>query len=96
MIRRVFVIAVLVATVSTVQWDREQKREKICDDGSYLIEKDLGGRQNWQCQGNTIVIETVSAILRCQARELSALLLFLKFYTPSGYASCQDPQQVSE
>lgn len=62
MIQQVFVIALVVVTANTVDWD-SQKREKICDDGSYLIEKDLGESQNWHCQENNIVIETVSATL---------------------------------
>eukprot|EP00731_Ephydatia_muelleri_P023540 Em0015g1123a len=75
MIRRVFVTVLLFATANTVDLD-SQKRDKVCDDGIHLIEKDLGDGPNWNCQGTNIIIET--------------------FYTPSGYASCQDPLQVSE
>lgn len=57
MIRRLFVAVLLVATASTVEWDR-QKREKLCDDGIHLIEKDLGDSSNWHCHGSSIIIQT--------------------------------------
>ena len=61
MIRRVFVTVLLFATANTVDLD-SQKRDKVCDDGIHLIEKDLGDGPNWNCQGTNIFIETVSTL----------------------------------
>ena len=61
MIRRVFVTVLLFATANTVDLD-SQKRDKVCDDGIHLIEKDLGDGPNWNCQGTNIIIETVSTV----------------------------------